>query len=92
MTYCRFPLVDGAGNSPAILRAAVEMTQRLVEQQVLTLVACGAGMSRSPAVAAMVIARLSGRPPDDVLAELVAMRPHDVSPLVWADLKRAMSS
>src|SRR5262245_46533555 len=31
MIYCRFALVDGAGNSPIVLRAAVEMAQRLVE-------------------------------------------------------------
>ena len=89
MIYCRFPLVDGAGNSPTLLRAAVETTQRLVEQQVTTLVACGAGMSRSPAVVAMVLSRMSRRSPDECLAEIVAGQPHDVSPLFWGALKQA---
>ena len=90
--YCRFPLVDGAGNLPAMMRAAVETTERLAEQQVATLVACGAGMSRSPAVAAMVLARMEGRSPDNVLAELAIGHPHDVSPTLWDELKRALAS
>jgi protein-tyrosine phosphatase len=89
MVYCRFPLVDGAGNSAAVIRAAIETTQRLVELHVKTLVACGAGMSRSPAVVAMVLSRLDGRPPDECLAAIVAGQAHDVSPLVWKEVKRA---
>ena len=90
MIYCRFPLVDGAGNPAVVLRAAVEVTQRLVEQQIATLVACGAGMSRSPAVVAMALAKLSGQSPDETLARIIAGQPHDVSPLFWDELQRAI--
>jgi protein-tyrosine phosphatase len=86
--YCRFPLTDGGGNSQVILRAAVDMTVRLIEQQVPTLVACGAGMSRSPAVVAAALAKIEERQPDECLAALVAGQSHDVSPLFWAELKR----
>jgi protein-tyrosine phosphatase len=89
MIYCRFPLVDGAGNSAHVLRTAVEMTKRLIEQQVPTLVACGAGMSRSPAVVAMALAQMQGIEPDQCLASLIVGQPHDVSPLFWDELKRA---
>jgi len=91
MVYCRFPLVDGAGNSPVVLRAAVEMTVRLIAQQMPTVVACGAGMSRSPAVVAVALAKVEEKQPDECLAALVAGQPHDVSPLFWADLQRAFA-
>ena len=91
IVYCRFPLMDGGGNSPAVLRAAVEMTVRLVKENVPTLVACGAGMSRSPAVVAMALAKINDKSPDECLAALVAGQPHDVSPLFWDDLQRALA-
>jgi protein-tyrosine phosphatase len=90
MVYCRFPLADGAGNSPVVLRAAVDMTARLIEQQVPTLVACGAGMSRSPAIVAAALSMIDGHAPEECLAALVEGQPHDVSPLFWAEVKRAL--
>jgi len=90
IVYCRFPLTDGAGNSPVVLRAAAEMTARLIEHQVPTLVACGAGMSRSPAIVAAALSMIDGREPEECLESLVAGQPHDVSPLFWADVKRAL--
>ena len=50
IVYCRFPLLDGAGNESAILRAAVETVAHFMATGMPTLVACGAGMSRSPAI------------------------------------------
>jgi protein-tyrosine phosphatase len=89
MMSCRFPLVDGAGNAAHVLRAAVEVTKRLIEQQAPTLVACGAGMSRSPAIVAMALAQMQGIGPEESLASLIVGQPHDVSPLFWDELKRA---
>jgi protein-tyrosine phosphatase len=91
IVYCRFPLMDGGGNSPVVLRAAVEITVRFAKENVPTLVACGAGMSRSPAVVTMALAKIDGRSPDECLAALVAGQPHDVSPLFWDDLQRALA-
>src|SRR5688572_12689172 len=48
LVYCRFPLVDGPGNPPWLLRAAVETVAGLVRSDTPTLVYCGAGMSRTP--------------------------------------------
>lgn len=90
IVYCRFPLTDGAGNSPVVLRAAVDTTARLIEQQVPTLVACGAGMSRSPAIVAAALSMIDGHAPEECLAALVAGQPHDVSPLFWAEVMRAL--
>jgi protein-tyrosine phosphatase len=55
VVYCRFPLIDGSGNSQALLKAAVETTTSLVCENVPTLVACSGGMSRSPAVVAVAL-------------------------------------
>lgn len=90
IVYCRFPLSDGAGNSPVVLRLAVETVERLVRSQVPTLVACGAGMSRSPAIVAAALARIEGRPPQECLQQLVAGQAHDVSPLVWSEVVSAL--
>lgn len=48
IVYCRFPLLDGEGNSPAILQSAIETTTNFVRDGQRTLVACSGGMSRSP--------------------------------------------
>jgi hypothetical protein len=61
MVYCRFPLVDGAENPPWLIRSAIDMTATLLREKVPTLVACGGGLSRSPAIAAAALVRL-GRP------------------------------
>src|SRR5262245_12951479 len=68
LVYCRFPLIDGAGNPPWLLRAAIQTTTCLLQSQTKTLLYCGARMSRTPAVAAATIALLSGRSPDECLA------------------------
>src|SRR5271165_2763863 len=52
MVYCHFPLVDGTPDDPTILRVAIQTVATLLKSQVPTLVYCGAGMSRSPAIAA----------------------------------------
>jgi hypothetical protein len=41
LVYGRFPIVDGPGNPPWLLRAAVEMVAGLVRDEVPTLVGCG---------------------------------------------------
>src|SRR5262245_48646478 len=65
--YCRFPILDGAGNRGEVIRAAVYTVAEFVRSQVPTLVACGAGMSRSPAIAAAAIARAQGTTLDEGL-------------------------
>ena len=49
---CRFPLADGGGNPPWLMRLAVESIATLLRAGVPTLVACGCGLSRSVCVAA----------------------------------------
>ena len=90
--YCRFPLLDGAGNERWMLRAAIETISGLLRDNVPTLVACSAGMSRSPALAAAAIAQLESRDPNECLIACVEGGPADVSPLLWRDVVEALRS
>ena len=91
LVYCRFPLVDGAGNPPWLLRAAVEAVAGLVRSQVPTLVFCSAGMSRSPAVAAVALSAARGLVPTECLTLVTKGGPRDVSASLWNDLLAATS-
>ena len=89
VTYCRYPLMDGAGNTPAVLEAAVETTASLIRGKVPTLVACGGGMSRSPAIAAAALAVIEATSPEQALERIAAAGPHDVSTTFWAEVRTA---
>lgn len=91
LIVCRFPLVDGGGNDPAVVRLAVETVARLIEHRISTLVCCGAGMSRSPAVAAAAMASAGHGDPAACLARIAAVRPADVSPALWVEVSKAIS-
>jgi protein-tyrosine phosphatase len=86
LVYCRFPLVDGAGNPAWLLRAAIETTVELLRSDVPTLVYCSAGMSRSPAVAAAAVSLISGQPPNACLAAIRESGVSDVSPALWQEI------
>lgn len=89
LVYCRFPCVDAAGNPPWLLRSALTTTADLLANRIPTLVCCGAGMSRSPALAAMAVHRLSGKPPEECLQDFATLGPLDVSPGFWRDVNAA---
>src|SRR5215475_8234030 len=61
LIHCRFPLSDGGGNPPWLVRMAVESVAALLQAGTPTLVCCGAGMSRSISVAAGGLALAEGR-------------------------------
>lgn len=84
--YCRFPLLDGEGNSFSILRTAVQTVSMLITAKVQTLVACSGGMSRSPAVVAAAIACATNESTDEWLRKITATGPHDVSSVLWNDI------
>ena len=85
--YCRIPLVDGAGNRPETIRAAVDLVASLIGSEVPTLVACGAGMSRSPIIVAAALARIEGTTMEEALEGITAGVAHDVSTSLWAEVK-----
>ena len=52
LIHIRFPLNDAGGNDPAVLLLTVQTLGDLQNSETRTLVACSAGMSRSPIIAA----------------------------------------
>ena len=88
IVYCRFPIVDGAGNSPELLSLAVDTIVSLQIQRIPTLVFCGAGMSRSPALVAAAMAIVRGQSPEASLKAVTAGGSHDVSASLWRELSR----
>lgn len=85
---CRFPLVDGPGNSDAMLALAIGTVARLAAIEVRTLVRCGAGMSRSPAVVAAALALIHQEPAEDWLTRITHLHRSDVSPGLWNEIVR----
>jgi protein-tyrosine phosphatase len=83
MIYCHFPLIDGPQDDQTVLDVAIQTVVSLLKKRVPTLVYCGAGMSRSPAIVAAALAIVQGGSPDEKLKEIVAGHPHDVSPHLW---------
>jgi len=89
--YCRFPLLDGTDNPPWLLRAAIDTTATLLRHKVPTLVACGAGLSRGPAIAAAALVQL-GRPTlQDAMLYLAQFGRCDVSAGLLQDVVQATS-
>ena len=87
IVYCRIPLVDGAGNRPEIIMVAVQLTASLIATGVPTLVACSAGMSRSPAIVAAAIANIGEATMEEALEQITAGVAHDVSTSLWAEVR-----
>jgi protein-tyrosine phosphatase len=84
LIYCRFPLVDGGTNAPELLRAAILTVSELLRSRMNTLVCCGAGLSRSPSIAAAALALSESIAPQAALVQVAASGPHDVHPLLWS--------
>ena len=86
IALCRVPLVDGQGNDTALLHLAISTVRTVLVQRIPTLVCCGAGLSRSPAIVAMALSEIENRPAAECLARLVEHHAADVSTALWSDL------
>ena len=83
MIYCHFPLVDGLQEDQGTLDVAIQTVVTLLKKEIPTLVYCGAGMSRSPAVVAAALSIVQRGSPEDKLKGIVGGHSHDVSPHLW---------
>lgn len=83
LTYCRLPLIDGDGNESWALKLALQTVVALIDSEIPTLVACSAGMSRSPSIAIAAFAMSAGRNPDDELRRLADSCTFCVGPALW---------
>lgn len=90
ITYCRIPLLDGPGNPVARLEMAIRTASGLIEAGTPTLIACGGGMSRAPAIATAALARAAGIDLQQALAEVVGTGPRDLAAGLWSDVQAAV--
>lgn len=91
LVYCRFPLLDGSGNPYWMVRAAVETVAGLLQSKTPTLLYCGAGMSRTPIIAAAAIAHLSSCPLAEAVSAVVQSGPADLSPGLLAEVQTVLN-
>ncbi len=87
MVYVRVPLTDGDDNDDERIAMAIRSILLLLDQDFRILVACSAGMSRSPAIAAAALALITKQSPEDCLLSITSGSPHDVSPSFWSAVK-----
>lgn len=88
IVYCRFPLLDGEGNSPALLRSAIDTTANFVTAKQPTLVACSGGMSRSPVIVSAALAKIESLEINAAVERVTATKPCDFSPGLWNDVRQ----
>jgi protein-tyrosine phosphatase len=86
LVFCRFPLLDGPGNRAEMLFLAVSTVATLIKMRVPTLVTCGAGISRCPAVAAAALSMVYHEPPENYLEKVLEHHHGDVSPGFWKEI------
>lgn len=88
LIYCRFPLLDGAGNEPRLLRHALRTVSDLLESAIPTLLACSAGMSRSPTIGAFALATVLKKSPEQIVQKIGTQMTLEIKPNLWADVHR----
>ncbi len=91
LIYCRFPINDGGGNNPSVLLHAVQCTVDLLDSGTRTLVACSAGMSRSPTIAAFALAGHLDQSPEDVILRIADVTSLEVKGALWNDVASIFS-
>lgn len=91
LTYCRFPIIDGGGNDIQLLALAVQTTKALIETGTKTIVACSAGMSRSPTIAAFALALHLDEDPKIVVARIAESKPLELNPELWFDVSESLN-
>ena len=91
VTYCRFPLNDGGGNSKALFQLAVSTIVELIRSEVSTAIACSAGMSRAPVIAAFAVAGIEDQSPQEVLERIGKQRALQLNAMLWNDALAALS-
>lgn len=86
LTYLRFPLLDGGGNDRCLLILAVQSVVNLLHTNTRTIVACSAGMCRSPTITAFALACHLGITPETVLERIAAIKSLEIKSHLWNDV------
>lgn len=87
--YLRFPLLDGTGNAYEIIGLAILNSAGIIQRNIPTLICCGAGMSRSPAIAAAAIALCEEQELLQILKFVTDHSCADISPGFWREVSIA---
>ena len=77
---------------PAILELAIRTVASLLQARLPTLVCCGGGMSRSPAIAAAALALIGDGDASACLQKIELSGPMDVSPAFWREVSSICES
>jgi protein-tyrosine phosphatase len=85
----RVPITDGPGNEPESLRIAASTAAELLASNTPTLIACSAGLSRTPVIAAVGLAIHTGNAPLACLETIRRITHTDVSIALWQDALQA---
>ena len=91
LMYCRFPIVDGAGNDSTLLRLVLLTTVELLRCKVRTVVACSAGMSRSPIIAMGALAVHLDESPEIVLKRASKKSAFELHGDLWTEVCEIVS-
>lgn len=86
LIYCRIPILDGDGNDPERILLAMRCLAGFLASETRTMVACSAGMSRSPAIAAGALAVHLNQAPETVLSQIAALKALEVNDALWNDV------
>lgn len=86
LLYGRFPLQDGPSNRGEVLFLAISTLASLLKMHIPTLVVCGGGVSRAPAISAAALALAHHRSPEDCLQLVAEHHAHDISPGLWNEI------
>ena len=91
IVYHRFPLVDAGENDANVLTQCFKCVLGLLRQQQKTCIACSAGMSRSPTIAALALAVYLDEEPEAVVSKIAQSKSLDINGLFWNQASSVIS-
>jgi len=88
LIYCRYPLIDGGGNDESVLLHAIQCVLGFLNSETKMLVACSAGMSRSPTVAAFALAAFLKTKPTEVIEKVSQLKGLEINGELWNNVDK----
>ena len=90
LNYCRFVLTDDGENDPGILRTTILTTTEFLIGDHHVAIGCSAGVSRSIAIAAAAVSRVSGQTPREALEVISNVKHPDINPALWNQILQVL--